>query len=192
MSLELRRKRDALPRGARRRRFFPQATSDGPSGRRGVVRGGGACRGPPRPTPRRLNGKCAFTEKARTLTNSPPPAQSFHDVDNVLVNYFTFRALKETLGQIAETDLTPNKEEYKCAPDHSPDPRAKMILEADACDAPPKKFPPPEVLRLASSGTRFCLLTLETARRFRPVPSHSAGGSTSSPRRTTPTIVKSS
>ena len=134
-----RRKRDALPRGARRRRFFPQATSDSPSGRRGVVRGGGACRGPPRPTPRRLNGKCAFTEKARTLTNSPPPAQSFHDVDNVLVNYFTFRALKETLGQIAETDLTPNKEEYKCAPDHSPDPRAKMILEADACDAPRQK-----------------------------------------------------
>lgn len=49
VSLELRRKRDALPRGARRRRFLPRATSDGPSGRRGDVRGRGACRGPPRP-----------------------------------------------------------------------------------------------------------------------------------------------
>ena len=32
-------------------------------------------------------------------------AQSFHDVDALLMNYFTFRALKETLSQMQETDL---------------------------------------------------------------------------------------
>ena len=31
-------------------------------------------------------------------------AQSFHDVDALLMNYFTFRALKETLSQMQETD----------------------------------------------------------------------------------------
>ena len=31
--------------------------------------------------------------------------QSFHDVDALLMNYFTFRALKETLSQMQETDL---------------------------------------------------------------------------------------
>jgi hypothetical protein len=30
-----------------------------------------------------------------------------------LVSYFTFRALKETLTQIQETDVSPNKTEYK-------------------------------------------------------------------------------
>ena len=39
--------------------------------------------------------------------------QSFTDVDRMLLNYFTFRALKETLAQIAETDLSPGKGEYK-------------------------------------------------------------------------------
>ena len=32
-------------------------------------------------------------------------AQSFYDVDALLMNYFTFRALKETLSQMQETDL---------------------------------------------------------------------------------------
>ena len=32
-------------------------------------------------------------------------AQSFHDVDALLMNYFTFRALKETLSQMQETDF---------------------------------------------------------------------------------------
>jgi hypothetical protein len=41
------------------------------------------------------------------------PAQRFADVDRVLVSYFTFRALKETLSQIQETDVSPNKTEYK-------------------------------------------------------------------------------
>ena len=41
------------------------------------------------------------------------PEQSFNDVDNVLMNYFTFRALKETLAQMQETDLSPGKGEYK-------------------------------------------------------------------------------
>ena len=40
-------------------------------------------------------------------------AQTFNDVDSVLMNYFTFRALKETLAQIQETDLSPGKGEYK-------------------------------------------------------------------------------
>ena len=31
----------------------------------------------------------------------------------MLVSYFTFRALKETLSQIQQTDLSPNKTEYK-------------------------------------------------------------------------------
>lgn len=31
----------------------------------------------------------------------------------MLVSYFTFRALKETLSQIQETDVSPNKTEYK-------------------------------------------------------------------------------
>lgn len=35
----------------------------------------------------------------------------------MLVSYFTFRALKETLAQIQQTDVSPNKEEYKCVPD---------------------------------------------------------------------------
>ena len=40
-------------------------------------------------------------------------SQTFGDVDKVLVSYFTFRALKETLAQIQETDCSPNKTEYK-------------------------------------------------------------------------------
>lgn len=40
-------------------------------------------------------------------------AQSFGDVDALLMNYFTFRALKETLAQMQETDLSPGKGEYK-------------------------------------------------------------------------------
>lgn len=39
--------------------------------------------------------------------------ERFADVDRVLVSYFTFRALKETLSQIQQTDLSPNKTEYK-------------------------------------------------------------------------------
>jgi hypothetical protein len=39
--------------------------------------------------------------------------QRFADVDRVLVSYFTFRALKETLTQIQETDVSPDKGEYK-------------------------------------------------------------------------------
>lgn len=38
---------------------------------------------------------------------------TFKDVDKVLVSYFTFRALKETLAQIQETDCSPGKSEYK-------------------------------------------------------------------------------
>jgi len=63
----------------------------------------------------------------KTLATALPPAalthaslrspastpQRFADVDRVLVSYFTFRALKETLSQIQETDLSPNKTEYK-------------------------------------------------------------------------------
>ena len=41
------------------------------------------------------------------------PEQSFNDVDNLLMNYFTYRALKETLAQMQETDLSPGKGEYK-------------------------------------------------------------------------------
>lgn len=38
---------------------------------------------------------------------------SFGDVDNLLVNYFTFKALKSSLAQMQETDLSPGKGEYK-------------------------------------------------------------------------------
>ena len=38
---------------------------------------------------------------------------SFVDVDNLLVNYFTFKALKSSLAQMQETDLSPGKGEYK-------------------------------------------------------------------------------
>ena len=38
---------------------------------------------------------------------------SFADVDNLLVNYFTFKALKSSLAQMQETDLSPGKGEYK-------------------------------------------------------------------------------
>ena len=38
---------------------------------------------------------------------------SFADVDNLLVNYFTFKALKSSLAQLQETDLSPGKGEYK-------------------------------------------------------------------------------
>jgi len=38
---------------------------------------------------------------------------SFHDVDKVLVSYFTFRALKDTLAQLQETDCSPGKQNYK-------------------------------------------------------------------------------
>jgi len=38
---------------------------------------------------------------------------TFADVDKVLVSYFTFRALKDTLAQIQETDLSPGKRDYK-------------------------------------------------------------------------------
>jgi len=38
---------------------------------------------------------------------------SFADVDNVLINYFTFKALKSTLAQMQETDVSPGKQEYK-------------------------------------------------------------------------------
>lgn len=44
---------------------------------------------------------------------SSPLKQTFKDVDKVLVSYFTFRALKETLAQIQETDCSPGKSEYK-------------------------------------------------------------------------------
>lgn len=48
-----------------------------------------------------------------SLRSSASSPQRFADVDRVLVSYFTFRALKETLSQIQETDLSPNKTEYK-------------------------------------------------------------------------------
>ena len=95
------------PSRPRRRRFFPQATSDGPSRTARALYGvgGAAPRRPPRPTPRRLSGR-ARARKSADADRAPPPARSSNDVDNVLVNYFTrLRALKETLGQIAETDL---------------------------------------------------------------------------------------
>jgi hypothetical protein len=34
-------------------------------------------------------------------------------VDELLMNYFTYRALRETLAQMQETDLSPGKGEYK-------------------------------------------------------------------------------
>lgn len=51
--------------------------------------------------------------KTLTTLNTPTNPQRFADVDRVLVSYFTFRALKETLTQIQETDVSPNKTEYK-------------------------------------------------------------------------------
>ena len=51
--------------------------------------------------------------KTLTTLNTPTTPQRFADVDRVLVSYFTFRALKETLTQIQETDVSPNKTEYK-------------------------------------------------------------------------------
>ena len=47
------------------------------------------------------------------MRDARAPEQSFNDVDNLLMNYFTFRALKETLAQMQETDLSPGKGEYK-------------------------------------------------------------------------------
>ena len=95
----------------------------------------GAQYGEVRPTPRfkkcenapRENQQHAVHSKERKTRQLPaPPAapstsprspasypQRFADVDRVLVSYFTFRALKETLSQIQQTDLSPNKAEYK-------------------------------------------------------------------------------
>ena len=95
----------------------------------------GAQYGEVRPTPRfkkcenapRENQQHAVHSKERKTRQRAPPAaltrtsprspasypQRFADVDRVLVSYFTFRALKETLSQIQQTDLSPNKTEYK-------------------------------------------------------------------------------
>ena len=52
--------------------------------------------------------------KVETLSSPPASVpQTFADVDKVLVSYFTFRALKDTLAQIQETDLSPGKRDYK-------------------------------------------------------------------------------